>query len=73
MQSNDFNMAVKRAPDSLPFSADSLIFWSTGKAAKKKKYFFSVGKTKTISDSQSQYLKKKNILHSKHKRKTRDL
>ena len=50
MQSNDFNMAVKRAPDSLPFSADSLIFWSTGKAAKKK-YGLSVGKTKTISDS----------------------
>ena len=50
MQSNDFNIAVKRAPDSLPFSADSLIFWSTGKAAKKKNGL-SVGKTKTISDS----------------------
>ena len=49
MQSNDFNMAVKRAPDSLPFSADSLIFWSTGKAAKKKN-------TVCRSAKQKQYL-----------------
>ena len=59
MQSNDFNMAVKRAPDSLPFSADSLIFWSTGKAAKKKIRFVGRQNKNNIWFLESIFKKKK--------------
>ena len=68
------DLAPRVNPSKLILGETKLIFWPTGRAAKKNWVRWSISKIKIILfDSEGSYFFKNNILHSKYRRKTGNL